>query len=89
MPPWKTSRPRLTMSSADAVLDIKEHTVYGMQDQLKFFDSSKGASEAETWMSGMANFFVEQGKFTREEMDKTLKSGFVNDKFLKLAAEMK
>lgn len=77
------------MSSADAVLDIKEHTVYGMQDQLKFFDSSKGASEVETWMSGMANFFVEQGKFTREEMDKTLKSGFVNDKFLKLAAEMK
>ena len=52
-------------------------------------DSSKGASEVETWMSGMANFFVEQGKFTREEMDKTLKSGFVNDKFLKLAAEMK
>jgi len=77
------------LSSADAVLDIKEHTVYDMQQQLKFFDKSKGQSDVEKWMSGMANFFVEQGKFSREEMDKTLKSGFVNDKFLKLAAEMK
>ena len=35
----------------------------------------------------MADFFVEQGKFTREEMDKTMKSGFVNDKFLKMIAK--
>lgn len=77
------------MSAADGALDIKEHPVYDMQEQLKLFDNSKGASDVETWMSGMANFFVEQGKFTREEMDKTLASGFVNPKFLKMAAEMK
>jgi ABC-type taurine transport system substrate-binding protein len=76
------------MTEQDAALDIKEHTVYDLQAQLKFFDASKGPSEIETWMSGMADFFVEQGKFTREEMDKTLKSGFINDKFLKMAAGM-
>jgi NitT/TauT family transport system substrate-binding protein/sulfonate transport system substrate-binding protein len=40
-------------------------------------------------MAGMADFFVEQGKFKKEEMDKTMKSGFVTDKFLKMAAAMK
>lgn len=79
----------IEMSEADAVKDITEHKVYSLQEQLKFFDASKGSSEVETWMGGMANFFVDQGKFTREEMDKTMKSGFVTDKFLKLAAEMK
>jgi NitT/TauT family transport system substrate-binding protein/sulfonate transport system substrate-binding protein len=76
------------MTESDAALDIREHTVYDLQAQLKFFDNSKGPSEVEQWMAGMADFFVEQGKFKREEMDKTLKSGFVTDKFLKMAAGM-
>jgi len=75
------------MTSEDAALDIKEHTVYTLQEQLKFFDKSKGQSEIEKWMAGMADFFVEQGKFTREEMDKAMKSGFVNDKFLNMIAK--
>jgi len=77
------------LSPEDAVLDIKEHTVYDLKTQLKLFDASKGPSEVEKWMAGMADFFVEQGKFKREEMDKTLKSGFVTDKFLKMAAKIK
>lgn len=77
------------MSASDAALDIKEHTVFDLKQQLAFFDNSKGTSEIEKWMAGMANFFVEQGKFTRADMDKTLASGFVNGKFLKMAAEMK
>lgn len=77
------------ISQEDAISDIKEHTVYDLKQQLKFFDASKGPSEVEQWMAGMADFFVEQGKFKKEEMDKTMKSGFVTDKFLKMAAEMK
>jgi ABC-type taurine transport system substrate-binding protein len=77
------------LTPEDAALDIKEHTVYDLQTQLKLFNASNGPSEVEKWMAGMADFFVEQGKFKREEMDTTLKSRFVTDKFLKMAAEMK
>lgn len=76
------------ISEQDATMDIKEHTVYTLEEQLKMFDASNGPSEVEKWMAGMADFFVEQGKFKKEEMDTTLKSGFVTDKFLKLAAQM-
>lgn len=77
------------MPVKDAASAIKENTVFSMQEQLAFFDKSKGPSDVEQWMAGMADFFVEQGKFSREEMDRTLKSGFITDKFLKMAAEMK
>lgn len=85
---WLKDWGGVKMTEKDAVLDIRVHTVYDLQTQLKFFDNSKGPSEVEQWMAGMADFFVEQGKFKREEMDKTLKSGFVTDKFLKMAAGM-
>ena len=77
------------LTQENAIADIKERTTYGLKEQLKLFDASKGPSEVETWMAGAADFFVEQGKFKKEEMDKTMKSGFVTDKFLKMAAEMK
>ncbi len=77
------------LSPADAAMDIKYHPVYTLQEQLSLFNADKGKSEAEQWMTGMADFLVAQGKFTREEMDKALNSGFVTDKFLKIAAEMK
>ncbi len=74
----------IKMSQEDAAEDIKAHTVYSLDEQLAFFDNSKGSSQVEQWMKGMADFFVEQGKFKREDMDRTLKSGFVTDKFLKM-----
>jgi ABC-type nitrate/sulfonate/bicarbonate transport system substrate-binding protein len=73
----------------NAIADIKQRKIYDLKEQLKLFDASKGPSEVETWIAGAANFFVEQGKFKKEEMDKVMKSGFVTDKFLKMAAEMK
>jgi NitT/TauT family transport system substrate-binding protein/sulfonate transport system substrate-binding protein len=75
------------MSVEDATEDIKIHTVYSLDEQLKFFDNSKGPSQVEQWMQGMANFFVEQKRFKPEEMDQAMKSGFVTDKFLKMIAK--
>ena len=75
------------MSVEDAAEDIKIHTVYSLDEQLKFFDNSKGPSQVEQWMKGMANFFVEQKRFKPEEMDQAMKSGFVTDKFLKMIAK--
>lgn len=77
------------LEKSDAALSLKWRTMYPLEDQLKYFDTSKGESEVHKWFVGMANFFVEQRKFTREEMDKVLNSGFLTDKFLKMAAEMK
>ena len=77
------------LSEKDATDDIREHGVYTLEQQLAMFNSSNGKSEIEQWMGGMADFLVAQGKFTRAEMDKTLKSGFITDRFLKMAAEMK
>lgn len=71
-----------------AAEDIKKHPAYTLKEQLQLFDDSQGQSEINKWMSSMADFFVEQGRFNKDEMDKTLKSGFITDKFLKMASEM-
>ena len=63
--------------------------MYPLDEQLKYFDASKGKSEVHTWFAQHADFFVEQNKFTRQEMDKVLKTEFITDKFLKMAAAMK
>jgi len=77
------------LTKSDAELSLKWRIMYPLQEQLKYFDASKGQSEVQKWFVGMGDFFVEQHKFTREEMDKVLKSGFITDKFLKMAAQMK
>jgi ABC-type nitrate/sulfonate/bicarbonate transport system substrate-binding protein len=79
----------IELSQSDAALSLKWRKMYPLAQQLKYFDASKGKSEVQTWFAQLADFFVEQGKFTREEMDKALNSGFITDKFLKMAAAMK
>jgi NitT/TauT family transport system substrate-binding protein/sulfonate transport system substrate-binding protein len=77
------------LSKSDAALCFKWRPMYAMNQQLKVFDTSKGQSEVQKWFVGMGDFFVEQHKFTREEMDKVLQSKFLTDKFLKMVAAMK
>jgi ABC-type nitrate/sulfonate/bicarbonate transport system substrate-binding protein len=77
------------LSKSDAVLSINTSPMYSMNDQLKVYDTSKGQSEIQKWFVELGDFFVEQRKFTREEVDKVLQSGFITDKFLKMAAAMK
>lgn len=74
----------MDMTKEDVILDIEKHPVFDLKQQLAMFDSSKGKSEVDNWMAGIANFFTEQGRFKPEESEKALKSGFVTDKFLKL-----
>lgn len=77
------------LSEKDAAMDIKNHTVYSLDEQLALFDDSKGPSEMEKWIKGSSDFFVQQGKFTRAEMDKVINGHFINGKFLKMIAEDK
>ncbi|MFZ5595800.1 MAG: ABC transporter substrate-binding protein [Bacillota bacterium] len=79
----------IDISKEDAALDIEWHPVYDLKEQLVMFDSSKGQSEMEKTMAGIAEFFTEQGKFTPAEKEKVMKSGFVTDKFLKMLAKEK
>lgn len=79
----------MEISKEDAILDIEKHPVYDLKEQLAMFDSSKGPSQMETTMAGIADFFTDQGKFTPEEKKKVMESGFINDKFLKMLAKEK
>jgi NitT/TauT family transport system substrate-binding protein/sulfonate transport system substrate-binding protein len=74
----------MEMTPGDAALDIQKHPVLDLKSQLALFDSSKGQSQAEGWMANIANFFTAQGRFTADQRDQAMKSGFVTDKFLKM-----
>ncbi|BBO67894.1 hypothetical protein DSCA_18240 [Desulfosarcina alkanivorans] len=77
------------LSVKDAGMDIENHTVYSLEEQLALFDDSHGPSEMDKWIRGSSDFFVKQGKFTRAEMDKVVNGHFINGKFLKMIAEEK
>ena len=79
----------MDMTLEDSKLDLEKNPVFTLQEQLKMMDGSKGSSEVQQWMEGIAGFFTAQGKFTAAERDKVLKSGFVNDKFIKMLAKQK
>lgn len=79
----------MDISLEDAILDIEKHPVFDLEEQLAMMDNSKGQSEVEKWMQGIADFFTAQGTFTEEERDKVMNSGFVTDKFLKMLAKEK
>lgn len=79
----------MDISKEDAILDIQKHPVFGLKEQLAMFDNSKGPSQMEQTMAGIAEFFTSQGRFSEADKEKVLKSGFVNDKFLKMLAKQK
>lgn len=79
----------MDMTLEDSKLDLENHPVFTLEEQLKLMDGSKGQSQVHKWMEGIAVFFTEQGRFKAEERDKVLKSGFVNDKFIKMLAKEK
>lgn len=79
----------MDISREDAVMDIEKHPVFDLKEQLAMFDKSNGPSQMEKNMTGIADFFTSQGKFTPEEKEKVMKSGFINDKFLKMLAKEK
>ena len=79
----------MDMTLEDAKLDLEKHPVFTLEEQLKLMDGSKGPSTVHNWMEGIAGFFTEQGRFKAEERDKVMKSGFINDKFIKMLAKEK
>lgn len=66
-----------------ALLDLKSHPVFNINEQLVIFDPSKGLSEAQVWQKDIAEFFTSLGRLTPEEYEKVKNAGYVTDKFLK------
>lgn len=76
-------------SDSFAINDMEKHVVYNLEEELALFDKSSGTSHVEEVLTGIINFFAEQGKFTPEEQEQLLKFEFINDEFLKALAKEK
>lgn len=73
----------LTMDEKTSATDMKKHLVYGVKDQLGWFDNSKGASKIETLITEASDAFTKGGKFTADEHAQILKFQYLNTTFIK------
>lgn len=83
---WLLDWAGIEMSADYAATDIRNHTVWSLQEQLAMFDDSKGDSEVEKWVTLLGNFFVQQGRFSAKEMNVDILRDCVTDKFLQQLA---
>ena len=81
----------LEMSDSMCRMDIENHPVYNLEEQLKIFSTSSGTSTIETWQKGILEFFTSQGKLKKEDAAKVQgpdgKLNFITDKYLKLVTK--
>ena len=67
-----------------AEMDLKNHPVFNLEEQLQMFDASEGPSQAQSWQGDLAQFFAAIGRISQDELKKVESSSYVTDKFLKL-----
>ena len=67
-----------------AEMDLKNHPVFNLEEQLQMFDASEGPSQAQSWQGDLAQFFAAIGRISQDELKKVENSSYVTDKFLKL-----
>ena len=67
-----------------AEIDLKNHPVFNLEEQLQMFDASEGPSQAQSWQGDLAQFFAAIGRISQDELKKVENSSYVTDKFLKL-----
>ncbi|MCE5334240.1 MAG: ABC transporter substrate-binding protein [Desulfobacteraceae bacterium] len=81
----------LEMSESMCKMDIENHPVFDLREQLKVFDASKGASTVEGWQKGILEFFTAQKKLKEEDANKVVgpdgRLNFITDKYLKMLAK--
>lgn len=85
---WLRDWAGIEMKPAYAAMDIRNHTVWNLEEQLALFDEDRGDSLVEQWALRLGDFFVGQGRFSADEMKADTIRRCVTDTFLKrLAAE--
>lgn len=79
----------LTLDQKALDNEFKLRPLYDTKEQLAMFTKKDGGlSEIEQQISGLADFFVQQGRITPQEKDKFIKGGYVTDKILKMVDQM-
>ncbi len=68
-----------------AEMDLKNHPVFTLDEQIQMFDSASGPSQIQNWQSELAQFFAAIGRLNQDELKQIEDSHYVTDKFLKLA----
>lgn len=86
---WLRDWAGIEMAPRYAAIDIQNHKVWSLEEQLALFDESKGQSSVEQWVQLLGNFFVQQGRFKPTELKPESISNTVTDRFLKLLASEK
>jgi NitT/TauT family transport system substrate-binding protein/sulfonate transport system substrate-binding protein len=77
----------LTWEPSLAQTDMQKHLVYGLKDQLAWFDDSKGPSPVENLLSQTITDFTNSGKFTPAQAQQLMKFNYINATFLKQLAK--
>ena len=67
-----------------AEMDLKNHPVYTLSEQLQMFDASDGPSQAQNWQGELAQFFASIGRLSQDELKQIEGSAYVTDKYLKM-----
>ena len=70
-----------------ALMDLKTHPVYSLDEQLAIFDDSKGPSQAQLHQQDVAAFFSKVGRISPEEAAKVQDGTYATGKYLKLLKE--
>ena len=74
----------LKFSENMALMDITRHPLKNLDQQLAFFDTSKGESGAQMVMRLSTEFLHSQGQLTDDEFKRLQDTGYATDKFLKM-----
>ncbi|MGI6285926.1 ABC transporter substrate-binding protein [Neomoorella humiferrea] len=77
----------LTLDDNALAKEFSLRPLFNTKEQLALFAKKDGnMSEVEQWMSGLADFFVKQGRITEAEKEQLFKGGYITDKILKMVA---
>lgn len=72
---------------SQALMDLKTHPVYSLDEQLAIFDDSKGPSQAQLHQTEVARFFSSVGRISPEEAAKVEDGRYATGKYLRLLKE--
>lgn len=80
---WLLEWAGIEMAPQYAAIDIKNHTVWTLPEQLVLMNESKGPSEVQKWTFQLSDFFVSQGRFKPGELTHEQIRKCITDAFLK------
>jgi len=72
-----------TLTTEEAVQDLKSHPVFSLDEQLALFDTSNGRSQLQNWLLNIADFYTGIGTIRPSERQRLERLNEVTDVYLK------